>query len=506
MEVKGREKQIVDERIKKIEALKKEGINPYAHRFDLHGERGYSSDLQKKFSKLKDDAKSGEDAVVAGRIMTKRSFGKLSFCSLQDLRGTIQIVVQKDESSEDAIGMFKKVDTGDIIGVKGEVVKTRTGEVSILAQKVFILTKSILPLPDKHKGLQDKEERYRKRYLDLIINPEVKDVFLKRARVIDTIRSFLKKDDFIEVETPALQPLYGGAEARPFITELHALKMKLYLSISPEIYLKKLLVGGIEKNFTICKNFRNEGIDATHNPEFTMMEAYASYWDYNDVRKMTEQLLEKIAKDVCGGTDVEYQGKTLNFKAPFNVMTIEESIKKYCKIDPCDESKLKSYAKKNGFSGTNDQLLHFIFDEKVEHNLTQPTFITDYPKSTCPLTKDHRDDDSKVERFELFIDGMEVANAYSELNDPEEQERRLKSQLKGEGRLEKFEAHFEANAIDEDFVNSLKVGMPPAGGVGIGIDRIVMFFTDQPSIRDVIFFPFMKPEVSEKKKTSKRKS
>jgi len=318
------------------------------------------------------------------------------------------------------------------------------------------------------------------------------------------MRDFLKKKDFLEVETPALQPLYGGAEARPFITELHALKMKLYLSISPEIYLKKLLVGGIEKNFTICKNFRNEGIDATHNPEFTMMEAYASYWDYNDIRRMAEQLLESIAKKVYGKTKVEYQGKVLDFKAPFKVMTIEESIKKYCKIDPCNEAELKDYGKKLGFSGTRDQLIHFVFDEGVEHNLIQPTFIIDYPKSTCPLTKDHREKEGTVERFELFINGTEIANAYSELNDPEEQKKRLEDQLKGEGRLEKFEAHFEANVIDKDFIDSMRVGMPPAGGIGIGIDRIVMFFTNQPSIRDVLLFPFMRSEVEESDKKVKK--
>ncbi len=504
MELKGREKQIVDERIKKIASLREEGIDPYPHRFDLHEDRVHSTDIKDEFGKLKDEEKSGQERVVAGRVMTKRSFGKLSFFNLQDLKGTIQIVVQKGEVPQEVVNSFSRIDAGDIVGVKGEVMKTRTGEISLMAKELFILTKSILPLPDKHKGLKDKEERYRKRYLDLIINPDVKEVFVRRAQIVDIMRDFLKKKDFLEVETPALQPLYGGAEARPFITELHALKMKLYLSISPEIYLKKLLVGGIEKNFTICKNFRNEGIDATHNPEFTMMEAYASYWDYNDIRRMAEQLLESIAKKVYGKTKVEYQGKVLDFKAPFKVMTIEESIKKYCKIDPCNEAELKDYGKKLGFSGTRDQLIHFVFDEGVEHNLIQPTFIIDYPKSTCPLTKDHREKEGTVERFELFINGTEIANAYSELNDPEEQKKRLEDQLKGEGRLEKFEAHFEANVIDKDFIDSMRVGMPPAGGIGIGIDRIVMFFTNQPSIRDVLLFPFMRSEVEESDKKVKK--
>lgn len=477
----GREQQIIKERMRKLNELKSLGINPYPHKFD---KKQTAAECLKAKGKVQ----------TAGRVMIKRDMGKIAFAKLRDSSGQIQIVLQEGKSPDKAREFFKKyVDAGDFVGVKGSIIKTKTGETSVLVDKVEMLSKAILPLPEKFHGLQDKEERYRKRYLDLIMNPEVKDVFVKRARIIDEVRSFLKTRDFLEVETPTLQPLYGGAEARPFITELFALKMKLYLSISPEIYLKKLLVGGIEKVFTICRNFRNEGIDKFHNPEFTMMEIYASYWDYNDIRKMTEQLLEMLAKKIAGKTKVEFEGKTIDFKGPYKIMTIEDSIKKYCKIDVCKDD-VVGKAKKLGFEGNGkEQAIHFLFDEKVQPKLIQPTFVVDYPKATCPLTKDHREKEGLVERFELFVNGVELANAYSELNDPTEQEDRLKKQLKGEGRLEKFGAHFEANVVDEDFINAMKAGMPPAGGIGIGIDRLTMFLTGSASLRDVILFPFMKP-------------
>ncbi|MEA3329165.1 MAG: lysine--tRNA ligase, partial [Nanoarchaeota archaeon] len=387
-------------------------------------------------------------------------------------------------------------------GVRGVILRTNRGELSVLVDKIEILSKSILPLPEKFHGLVDKEDRYRKRYLDLVMNPEVKSVFLKREKIIDAIRIFLKEKEFIEVETPALQPIYGGADARPFTTELNALKMKLYLSISPEIYLKKLLIGGMERIFTICKNFRNEGIDATHNPEFTMIEIYASYWDYNDVRKMTEKLLELLAKKITGSTKVEYQSNKIEFKGPYNWLKINDAIKKYAKIDVCDDKELKKFAKKLGISGTRDELIQEIFDREVEPQLIQPTFIIDYPKSICPLTKDHRINEGEVERFELFVNGMELANAYSELNDPIEQENRLKEQSKKRAKSEKLESS-SGNNIDEDFIEAMKYGMPIAGGIGIGIDRLIMLLTNQPSIRDVILFPFMRPGGTKKKETKK---
>jgi lysyl-tRNA synthetase class 2 len=489
----GRKEQIVSERVRKLQELRKQGINPYPHGYEV---KNYSSELHEKHKKLKPGQKSAVKTKIAGRLMSIRDMGKIVFAVLQDGFGSIQITLQDKETPSKAIDFFKKyLDTGDFVGVEGTVIRTKRGELSVLAKKLELLSKSILPLPEKWHGLKEKEERYRKRYLDLIMNPEVRKVFLKRQKVLSSIREFLQKDNFQEVETPALQPLYGGAEADPFITKLNALNMTLYLSISPEIYLKKLLVGGLDRIFTICKNFRNEGIDKWHNPEFTMIEVYASYWDYNDIKKMTEQLLEMLAKKITGNTKVTYQGKVINFKAPFKSMRIEEAIKKYAKIDPCNEKALKAEAKKLGFTGTRDEIIQFLFDEKVESNLVQPTFIIDYPKSICPLTKEHRKDRKMVERFELFVNGVELANAYSELNDPIEQEARLKEQVEKRKKSKKLDPHLGANVMDIDFIDAMKHGMPPAGGIGIGIDRLVLLLTNSASIRDVILFPFMKPEL-----------
>ncbi len=486
-----REQQIINERLRKLKELEKEGINPYPHGFD------------KKYS-CEDCSKSkvGVKVKTAGRVVTKRDLGKISFVNLQDETGKIQLVLQKDETPEKSLKFLKKyIDVGDFIGVEGNIFKTKTKQISILVKKIEILSKCIKPLPEKWHGLQEKEDRYRKRYLDLIMNPEVKEVFKKRTMILNGIREFLNKNNFSEVETPALQPLYGGAEASPFITKLNSLNLTLYLSISPEIYLKKLLVGDIGKIYTICKNFRNEGIDATHNPEFTMMEIYAPYWDYNDIKKMTEKLLELLAKNVTGRTKIKYKDKEIDFKGPYKVMKIEEAVEKFVKVNPCDEKSVMKEAKKLGFDGkTRDEAIQFLFDEKVEPNLIQPTFIIDYPKSICPLTKEHRVDSEKVERFELFVNGMELANAYSELNNPLEQEKRLKEQIKQREKSGKFKAHLEANELDSDFINAMMYGMPPAGGIGIGIDRLTMLLTNQQSIRDVILFPFMKPEGFKEKK------
>lgn len=489
----GREEEIIKERLRKIDELRKQGINPYPHHFDKEDS---ADELQEKYKKLKSGEYTKNKAKIAGRVMIIRDIGKLIFIDLHDEKGKIQLQLQKDETPDKELEFFKKyIDAGDFIGVEGTIIKTKRGELSILVKNVELLTKSILPLPEKWHGLQDKEERYRKRYLDLIMNPDVKEVFRKRTKIIGFIRDFLSKKDFLEVETPALQPIYGGAEAHPFITKLNTLDIRLYLSISPEIYLKKLLVGGLGKIFTICKNFRNEGIDATHNPEFTMMEIYAPYWDYNDVKKMTEEMLEKLTKAVTGKTKVKFGDKEIDFKGPYSSLKIEDAIKKYCKINPCNEKEVINEAKKLGFVGkTRDEAIQFLFDEKVETNLIQPTFVIDYPKSICPLTKEHRVDPEKVERFELFVSGVELANAYTELNDPIEQERRLKEQVKQRETSGKFKANLEANELDEDFINAMKYGMPPAGGIGIGIDRLTMFLTNQSSIRDVVLFPFMRPE------------
>nr|AQS29463.1 hypothetical protein [uncultured archaeon]AQS29491.1 hypothetical protein [uncultured archaeon] len=487
----GREEQIISERLRKIKELREQGINPYPHKFE---KKDSAKELHEKYSKLKKDKTADYKAKIAGRLLTKRELGKISFGSLQDQSGRIQIVLQEPKTPLKSRQFFKKyVDSGDFIGIEGPITKTARGELSVLVKKIEILSKSILPLPEKWHGLQDKEERYRRRYIDLVMSPEVKNVFEKRTQITDIIRDFLKERDFLEVETPLLQPLYGGAEAKPFITKLNALDMKLYLSISPEIYLKKLLIGGIDRVFTICKNFRNEGIDKWHNPEFTMMEIYASYWDYNDIRKMTEKLLETLAVKITGKTKINYQGRTIDFKAPFKFLRMDEAIKKYANLDICDKSSLQKEAKKIGISGTDEEIIKAIFDEKVQPHLIQPTFIIDYPKAFCPLTKEHRKNPEEVERFELFVNGVELANAYSELNDPLEQERRLQEQVEARKKSDKFEAHLEANLVDTEFVEAMKHGMPPAGGVGIGIDRLTLLLTDSPSIRDVILFPFMRP-------------
>ena len=471
-------------RLKKLENIKKAGVNPYPEKFDK----------KQSLAEAK-AAKEGTGVKTAGRIMSIRLMGKIIFCHLEDFSGRLQIVVKADKVGEKQFKFFTdSFDVGDFVGVEGEMFATQRGEISIAVKKYELLAKALLPLPEKWHGLEDKEIRYRQRYLDLIANPEVKDVFIKRSLIIDSIRDYLKENDFMEVETPLLQILYGGAEAQPFITELNALKLKLYLSISPEIYLKKLLVGGIEKVFTICKNFRNEGINKWHNPEFTMLEAYASYWDYNDIKKLTENLLELLAKKITGKTEINYQETKINFKAPFKIIGVKKAIKEYAGVNPGKTEELKKEAKKLGFKGTNDEIIEKIFEEKVESKLIQPTFVVDYPKSLCPLTKEHREKPDEVERFELFINGVEIANAYSELNDPLEQEKRLKEQMEKRKKSKKFQPHLEANILDKDFITALKHGMPPAGGIGIGIDRLVMLLTDQPSVRDVILFPFMRPE------------
>ncbi len=469
-----REQEIKKERLKKIQELKEKKIEVYGYFFD---KKDSANALQDKYRELKPGHETKDKAKTAGRVMIIRDMGKINFASLQDSSGKIQIILQDGETPEKVIDFFKKyIDAGDFIGAEGRITRTKRGELSILAEKIELLSKALLPLPEKWHGLTDKEERYRKRYLDLIMNPEVKEVFEKREKIISTIREFLKERKFVEVETPILQPLYGGAEARPFITHLYALNTNLYLGISPELYLKKLIAGGFEKVFTICKNFRNEGIDRLHNPEFTMLELYESYKDYNDMMELTENLISSLVKKMHGKTKIEYQGKIIDFKVPFKRVKLIESIKK----------------EKINLNKLNSREINEIFEEKIQPKLIEPTFIIDYPIELCPLTKEHRKDKKFVERFELFINGGEIANAYSELNDPIEQERRLKKQIEERKKAKDYDSHFEANVIDEDFIESMSYGMPPLGGVGVGIDRLAMLLTNQPSIRDVILFPFMR--------------
>ncbi|MBI2044433.1 lysine--tRNA ligase [Candidatus Pacearchaeota archaeon] len=486
-----REEQIINERLRKIDELKKKGIDPYPHKF----EKKHTSSQSLK-------SKLGTKVVTAGRIMTKRNIGKIIFSNLRDHTGDIQIVLQEGETPSKSIEFFKRyIDVGDFVGIEGRVFKTKTKQTSILVDKLTILSKSILPLPEKFHGLQDKEERYRKRYLDLVMNPEVKLVFEKRTKILNAIREFMDSRQFEEVDTPYLQGVYGGANARPFKTHLNALDIDLFLSISPELYLKRLIVGGYDRVYTIARNFRNEGIDRWHNPEFTMMEVYAAYWDYNDMMELVEDIFVYVCKKVNGSTKVKFRDKEIDFKKPWKRMTMVQAIKKYAEIDVEKKSdkELLDFMKKNNIEKKGDSWgwhVQSIFEHFCEDKLEQPIFITDHPLETTPLCKLHRNDKSCrfIERFEPFCMGAELGNAYSELNNPILQKELLQEQQK-----ELSKGNEEANPYDEDFVNALEIGMPPTGGLGVGIDRMIMLLTGQDSIRDVLLFPFMKPETDEKK-------
>ena len=479
----GREQQITNERIRKIKELRKQGINPYPTKFDKKN----SCDECSK-------SKISANVKTAGRLMTKRDLGKIAFANLQDNSGKIQIVFQDKKTPENAFDFFKKfIDSGDFVGVEGKIFKTKTNQISILVKKITLLTKSILPLPEKYQGLKDKEERYRKRYIDLVINPEVKKVFLKRQNIIESMREFLVSKKYVEVDTPVLQPIYGGTSARPFESELHALKIKVYMRISNELYLKRLIAGGYEKIFEFSKDFRNEGIDATHNPEFTLMETMCAYADYKENMNFVEEMFEYVVKNVCGKTRINYQGKEIDFKRPWKRMSMLESIKKIAKLDveKFSDEKLKKKLKelkieipvfKRGIA------IEELFGALVEGKLIQPTIIYDFPFETCGLAKPKQDNPKYAERFEPYVNGWELGNIYSELNDPDVLEKYWKEQEKN---LKKDK---EAQRLDYDFLNMLKIGMPPTSGVGIGVDRLVMLLTNQTSIKDVILFPFMKPE------------
>jgi len=474
-----------------LDAVRKVKIEPYPYSFEP---KNFSAELKKKFdSKIKAGEHTKIKVVIAGRIMLKRGFGKLAFLSLQDYSGKIQAVASEKECDNDSFALINNLDSGDFIGVEGFVGKTKKGELSVFAKKFTLLTKSIAPLPEKWHGLTDIEVRYRKRYLDLIVNPDLKDVFIKRAKIIKLVREFLDSKGFLEVEIPLLQPNYGGANARPFVTKSHAWKSKFYLSISPELYLKRLIVGGFDKVYTLCKNFRNEDVDKTHNPEFTMMECYASYWDYEDVLKLSEEMFEYVAKKLNKTTVIEYEGKKIDFKTPWKRLTMYEALKKFGKLDVeklsdsdlkklLDENKLEVEPFKRGLA------IAELFEHFCEDNLVQPIHIIDHPKETTPLCKLKRGNPDLIERVEAFVNGWEMTNGYSELNDPELQEKFFAEQS-DQGR-----AKGETHPPDDDYVESLKFGMPPTGGIGIGIDRMIMLLTGQPTIKDVIFFPQMRPE------------
>ena len=439
--------------------------------------------------------------AIAGRMMFKRVMGKASFCNIQDLQGSIQVYVARDSIGEDSYADFKKADIGDIYGLEGFVFRTRTGEISIHAEKMTLLSKSLQILPEKFHGLTDTDTRYRQRYVDLIMNQDSKEVFIKRSQIIKEIRNFLAGRDFMEVETPMLVANAGGAAARPFETHYNALNEDVKLRISLELYLKRLIVGGLERVYEIGRVFRNEGVDTRHNPEFTLMELYQAYTDYEGMMELTESMFRYLAEKVCGSTKFTYNGIELDFGKPFARLTMNDAIKKYAGIDfdtvESDEA-AKALAKEHNIEfeerHTKGDIINLFFEEYCEKELIQPTFIMDHPVAISPLTKKKPSDPSKVERFELFINTWEMCNAYSELNDPIDQRERFAAQDAA------FEAgDEEANHTDEDFLNALEIGMPPTGGIGYGIDRLVMLLTDSPAIRDVLLFPTMKSLDADKK-------
>ena len=493
-------------RREKLEKIKSLGINPYPA--ELYPVSDYSIDIKNNF-------KENSKVVLAGRLMSRRIQGNASFAELQDSKGRIQLYFNRDEicSGEDKTfynELYKKLlDIGDIIGVEGELFKTKVGEKTVLVKNFKLLSKSLRPLPlpkEDSEGkiydeFNDPELRYRQRYVDLIVNSGVKEAFVKRTLITNSIRQFLNKREYLEVETPILQPIPGGAIARPFLTHHNALNIPLYLRISNELYLKRLIVGGFDGVYEFAKDFRNEGMDRTHNPEFTILELYVSYKDYHWMMDMTEQLLEKVALDSNGKTNIKVGEKSIDFKAPYERISIFGAIEKFTGIDvsKMDESMLKKTADQIGVEIDDTmgkgKIIDAIFGDKCESNFIQPTFITDYPKEMSPLTKIHRDDSNLTERFELIVNGKEIANAYSELNDPIDQKERFESQLElsKKGDLEAGEF------IDFDYLRALEYGMPPTSGIGIGIDRLVMLMTNNSSIQEVLFFPQMRPE---KKKIS----
>ena len=436
----------------------------------------------------------GKEVSVAGRMMVKRIMGKASFCKIQDKQGLIQCYVARDDLGEEAYAEFKKMDIGDIIGVKGFVFRTKTGEITVHTKELTLLTKSLKPLPEKFHGLQDTDVRYRQRYLDLIVNPEVRDTFVKRSQILREIRRFLDDRGFMEVETPMLVPNAGGAAARPFETHYNALDEDVKLRISLELYLKRLIVGGLERVYEIGRVFRNEGVDTRHNPEFTLMELYQAYTDYNGMMELTEDMFRHLAKVICGSTTITYQGTEIDLGKPFDRLTMIDAVKKYSGVDfdavkTLEEA--RALAREHGIAfedrHTRGDIINLFFEAYCEENLIQPVFIMDHPVEISPLTKKKPTDPTKVERFELFIYGREMCNAYSELNDPVDQRARFAAQ---DAMAAAGDA--EANHTDEDFLNALEIGMPPTGGIGYGIDRLVMLLTDSAAIRDVLLFPTMK--------------
>ena len=474
-------------RRQKLAALQEAGCDPYQiTKYDV---THHASDVKANFETLE-----GQTVSVAGRLMTKRVMGKASFCHVQDLSGTMQLYVARDSIGEEPYAGFKKLDIGDIIGIKGTVFKTKTEEISLHVTELTLLSKSLQPLPEKFHGLTNVDQRYRQRYVDLITNPESKDTFIKRSKIISSIRRFLDAKGFIEVETPMLVSNAGGAAARPFETHFNALDEDFKLRISLELYLKRLIVGGLERVFEIGRVFRNEGLDTRHNPEFTLMELYQAYTDYHGMMDLTEEMFRYVAQEVLGTTTIVYNGVEMDLGKPFARITMLDAVKQYSGVDFKEIKTLEEARKIADEKGVHYEdrhskgdILNLFFEEFVEHHLVQPTFVMDHPVEISPLTKKKPDDPEYVERFEMFMNGWEMCNAYSELNDPIDQRERFAEQEK------QFAAgDEEANHTDEDFLNALEIGMPPTGGIGYGIDRLCMLLTDSPAIRDVLLFPTMK--------------
>lgn len=470
----------------KIDALRDKGIEPFSGRFER---TAFSNEIKNDFENFE-----GKSVVIAGRIMARREHGKTAFVNVADMHGSIQVYVRLDKLGEEAFNNFIALfDIGDIIGVEGEVFKTQKGEISIKSISITMLTKGLLPLPEKYHGLKDVELRYRQRYVDLIMNPEVKDTFITRSRIIKEMRNFLDNQDFLEVETPVLHPLAGGASARPFITHHNTLDMTLYMRIALELHLKRLLVGGIERVYEIGRVFRNEGMSVRHNPEFTLLELYQAYGDLSDMMSIAENMIGEVATKVLGTTKVTYQETEIDFKPPWNRISMVEAVKKYSGVDFStlkDDVEARKVCEGKVATPANiskGELLNEMFEAFVEEHLIQPTFVYDYPIEISPLAKRKEDDDMFTYRYEAFVFGRELINAFSELNDPIDQKERFLKQVE-----RKESGDDEAQPYDEDFITALEYGMPPAGGLGIGIDRLVMFLTDSPSIRDVILYPTMR--------------
>lgn len=481
--------EILQVRRDKLKTLQDAGKDPF--QVNTSDRDILASEILERFEELEN-----KDVCIAGRIMSKRGKGKVAFIDIHDRSGKMQIFAKHDDLGEDEYKTILKYDIGDIIEVKGFVFRTKVGEISVHAKKITLLSKSLLPLPEKYHGLKDTDLRYRQRYVDLIMNPEVKDTFIKRSKIIKTIRSYLDNMGYIEVETPVLNTIPGGAAARPFITHHNTLDIDLYMRIAPELYLKRLIVGGMEKVYEIGRLFRNEGMDVKHNPEFTTIEIYEAYTDYNGMMDRTEQMINRACVEVNGTDQIKYQGEDIDLSVPFKRMTMIDAVKQYAGVDfgefIGDTEKAKEVAKELNLevkpTDTWGNILNTAFEDYVEEQLVQPTFICDYPVEVSPLTKRKKDVPELVERFELFITRRELANAYTELNDPIDQRKRFEHQL-----MLREAGDDEANMLDEDFLTSLEYGMAPTGGMGMGIDRLTMLLTDSASIRDVIIFPTMKP-------------